>query len=94
MKNFALLIGCMILIVVASILARGQTLQQISTGTVANDHTGDSLRAAFIKVNSNFAQLQTLITNGINYNLTVVTNGTDTATLHFTNGLLKQVTAP
>lgn len=31
---------------------------------------------------------------GITYNLTVVTNGANTATLHFTNGVLMSVTAP
>jgi hypothetical protein len=31
---------------------------------------------------------------GITYNLTVITNGTSTATLHFTNGLLMSITAP
>lgn len=31
---------------------------------------------------------------GVTYNLKVVTNGSDTATLHFTNGVLMSVTAP
>lgn len=31
---------------------------------------------------------------GITANLTVITNGTDTATLHFTNGVLMSITAP
>lgn len=31
---------------------------------------------------------------GLTYTLTVITNGTDTATLHFTNGVLGAVTAP
>ena len=32
-------------------------IQTINIGTVANDGTGDDLRAAFVKVNANFAEL-------------------------------------
>lgn len=41
-------------------------MQTINLGTYANDGTGDDLRTAFIKVNSNFAELSTTITNGAN----------------------------
>lgn len=35
------------------------TKQSINIGTTANDKTGDSLRAAFQKVNANFTELYT-----------------------------------
>lgn len=35
------------------------TQQTINTGTNANDHTGDPLRTAFQKINSNFTDLYT-----------------------------------
>lgn len=35
------------------------TKQSINIGTTANDKTGDSLRAAFNKVNQNFTELYT-----------------------------------
>ena len=41
------------LLIATSALAQGQ--QPINVGSAANDGTGDSLRAAFGKVNSNFA---------------------------------------
>lgn len=44
--------------------------QTINIGTTANDKTGDSLRAAFQKVNANFTEL---------YNLTGVTSLTELA---------------
>lgn len=37
--------------------------QTISIGTVANDHTGDPLRTAFNKVNANFTELYTTVSN-------------------------------
>lgn len=40
--------------------------QTIDIGTVANDHTGDSLRDAFDKVNDNFNEL---------YSADVISNG-------------------
>jgi hypothetical protein len=33
-------------------------IQTVNIGTIANDGTGDDLREAFVKVNSNFAELQ------------------------------------
>jgi len=33
------------------------TIQTINIGALANDGTGDDLRAAFLKVNSNFDEL-------------------------------------
>lgn len=42
-------------------------IQTINLGTYANDGTGDDLRTAFLKVNANFAELNTLtITGGTN----------------------------
>lgn len=38
-------------------------IQLINTGTVANDATGDSLRAGAQKVNANFTELYTLVDN-------------------------------
>ena len=32
-------------------------IQTINIGTIANDGTGDDLREAFVKVNSNFTEL-------------------------------------
>ena len=37
------------------------TRQNISTGTIANDGTGDTLRTAGIKINQNFQELYTRI---------------------------------
>ena len=58
------------------------TKQVINVGTTANDKKGDSLRAAFQKVNANFTEL---------YTLTGVTNLTelaqDYAAAMFVNGL-------
>ena len=34
-------------------------IQTINVGTLANDGTGDDLREAFVKVNSNFSELDT-----------------------------------
>lgn len=38
--------------------------QTINTGTVANDATGDSIRAGAQKINANFDELYSLIANG------------------------------
>jgi len=35
--------------------------QNINVGTAANDKKGDSLRAAFVKVNANFSELYTAL---------------------------------
>lgn len=43
--------------------------QNISLGTTPNDHTGDSLRVAGGKINSNFAELYDAL--GVNGSLTV-----------------------
>jgi hypothetical protein len=37
------------------------TKQNINVGTAANDKKGDSLRAAFVKVNANFSELYTAL---------------------------------
>jgi len=50
----------------------------IDTGTLGNTATGDSLRGAFTKVNTNFAELfgGTLTTETTNGNITLTANGT------------------
>jgi len=40
-------------------------IRQINIGYLANDGTGDDLREAFIKVNDNFAEVQSLLENTI-----------------------------
>lgn len=44
------------------------TKQIINVGTTANDKKGDSLRAAFTKVNANFTELYTLTSNPVAVN--------------------------
>lgn len=39
----------------------GATITNLSIGTTANDNAGDSLRSAFVKINSNFAYVVSLI---------------------------------
>lgn len=46
------------------------TRQLINVGTVANDKTGDPLRTAFSKINTNFAELYNVLGNGANITLT------------------------
>ena len=50
----------------------------IDTGTEGNPATGDSLRGAFTKVNTNFTELYsgTITTETTNANLTLSANGT------------------
>ncbi len=43
--------------------------QTINVGTTANDKKGDSLRAAFTKVNANFTELYTAL--GLNTDVTL-----------------------
>jgi hypothetical protein len=38
--------------------------QNINVGTTANDKKGDSLRAAFVKVNANFTELYSQVITG------------------------------
>ena len=60
MKRILILLGCLL-----AVVAGAQTRLTINTGTAANDGSGDSLRAAFGKVNTNFATLwNTVYTNG------------------------------
>ncbi|MCT4575001.1 MAG: hypothetical protein N4A43_01965 [Alphaproteobacteria bacterium] len=60
------------------------TTQKINVGTIANDDTGDSIRAAFQKCNSNFESLDvnkasiTQNTNDITTNKTNISNNTAT----------------
>ena len=57
------------------------TQQTINVGTAANDRTGDTLRAAFQKVNANFTELysgaanETQLTNN-GYTLSINSSGT------------------
>jgi len=44
--------------------------QIISTGTTANDGTGDDLRSGGIKINSNFEELYTFMPGGLVQNIT------------------------
>ena len=46
--------------------------QVINVGTTANDKKGDSLRAAFQKVNTNFTELYTAL--GINADVDLIDN--------------------
>ena len=64
----------------------GQVPSAVGAG-VTNQWRLDATNAAAAAVAAVRAQ-------GIAYNLTVVTNGTSTATLHFTNGILGGVSAP
>ena len=62
--------------------------QLINTGTVANDGTGQTLRTAFDKVNSNFTDLynNNLVTSGILVLPTLTT--TERNALTAVNGML------
>jgi hypothetical protein len=59
-------------------------IQNIGTGISANDGTGDSIRDAFIKTNSNFTFLQSLLNNLTTAN--IVAGGTS-ANVTITSGL-------
>lgn len=48
----------------------GQTLSVINTGTTSNDGTGDSLRTAFTKANTNFYQLWSEVFTNIPVDIT------------------------
>ena len=52
MKKFLTAVMC---VVVAALVVLGADLHTVNVGTTANDGTGDPLRVAFQKVNSNFA---------------------------------------
>lgn len=57
------------------------TKQLINVGTVANDKTGDPLRTAFSKINTNFAELYNVLGNGTTITLPSVTE------LNYSSGL-------
>lgn len=57
------------------------TKQLINVGTVANDKTGDPLRTAFNKINTNFAELYNVLGNGTTITLPSVTE------LNYSSGL-------
>lgn len=54
--------------------AFGQTLSVINTGTTPNDGTGDSLRTAFTKANTNFYQLWSEVFTNIPVDIANATN--------------------
>ncbi|MAZ80022.1 MAG: hypothetical protein CMD72_04680, partial [Gammaproteobacteria bacterium] len=53
------------------------TRENISTGSSANDGTGDTLRSAGTKINANFTELYTLLGGNANTLSTQVTLGAD-----------------
>ena len=53
------------------------TRQTISTGSSANDGTGDTLRSAGTKINANFTELYTLLGGSANTLTSQVTLGSD-----------------
>jgi hypothetical protein len=56
----------LIFILVFGVAVHGQNRAVVNVGASPNDGTGDSVRAAFIKVNTNFYNLwQTVYTNGV-----------------------------
>lgn len=75
----------------------------VNTGTSANDGTGDSLRAAFVKVNENFANIENVGFRAGNANVSgavrtsnlLVTTGVvlgNTAAIAFPNAIINAVT--
>ena len=46
-----------LMLVLGGLLSAADTIHLINIGTAPNDGTGDSLRTAFVKVNSNFVTL-------------------------------------
>ena len=64
--------------------------QTINIGTVANDGTGDSVRAGGDKINDNFTEVYTALGDGTNLN-DVVTNTTFQNTLANTNAHITAV---
>lgn len=65
MKTLNKLFLVLSLALIVSLPAQAVTIQSIGVGTTANDGTGDTLRAAMQKVNTNFTNLNTLATNHI-----------------------------
>jgi hypothetical protein len=57
------------------------TKQVIGLGTTANDHTGDSLRVAGTKINTNFTEIYNAIGNGTIPQLAVIAKTGDYADL-------------
>lgn len=70
-KILALLLVCF--------AAFGQTLSVINTGTTSNDGTGDSLRSAFTKANTNFYQLWSEVFTNIPVDISTTSNALQTA---------------
>lgn len=74
-KFLALLLVCFSVV--------GQTLSVINTGTTSNDGTGDSLRTAFTKANTNFYQLWSEVFTNIPVD---IANAGGAGKLDITNG--------
>jgi len=67
------------------------TQQIIDTGSVANDGTGDPIRAAFTKTNENFSELYDTSVVSVTGNVTggnITTIGTITGSIVSTSGLI------
>jgi hypothetical protein len=69
--------------------AVGQTLSVINTGTTSNDGTGDSLRSAFTKANTNFYQLWSEVFTNIPVD---IANAGGAGKLNTTNGTAVNLT--
>jgi enhancing lycopene biosynthesis protein 2 len=67
-----------------------RTFDQVNVGATANDGTGDGLRDAFIRVNSNFSNISSVGFNAANIQVTKVLSitGTTAATSSTTGALL------
>jgi hypothetical protein len=59
--------------------------QIISTGTTANDGTGDTLRDAGVKINANFTELYTFMPGGSIQSITDSSTSMDSSTLYIFN---------
>lgn len=62
------------------------TKQLINVGTIANDKTGDPLRTAFGKINTNFAELYNALGNG-----TAITLTASAAELNYLDGVTSNI---
>ena len=68
-------------LILSAFTSFGATIYQINVGTAANDGTGDTLRSGFQKSNTNFANLNTAISN--------ITAGSSQATNYTTTNATK-----
>lgn len=68
------------------------TRQVISTGSAANDGTGDTLRAAAIKVNQNFGEIYAFLGGGDSANLSAKISFEDSAVVYTGNTNITRLT--